>query len=73
MVDPFGRTVEVYAPGQPGLVLDETGTLTLETVLPGFALPVQDIFPAGPAASCGPLASSTPRPPAVRPPAALPA
>jgi Uma2 family endonuclease len=46
IVDPFARTVEVYAPGQPGLVLDETGTLTLETVLPGFALPVKDIFPA---------------------------
>jgi Uma2 family endonuclease len=51
IVDPFTRTVEVYAPGQPGLVLDETGTLTLETVLPGFALPVKDIFPAGPTAA----------------------
>ncbi|MGQ9909539.1 MAG: Uma2 family endonuclease [Candidatus Flexifilum sp.] len=51
IVDPFARTVEVYAPGQPGLVLDETGTLTLETVLPGFALPVRDIFPADAGAS----------------------
>jgi Uma2 family endonuclease len=51
IVDPFARTVEVYAPGQPGLVLDETGTLTLETVLPGFALPVRDIFPAEAGAS----------------------
>jgi Uma2 family endonuclease len=45
LVDPEARRVEVYAPGQPVKVLGIGDTLDGGTVLPGFALPVKDIFP----------------------------
>jgi Uma2 family endonuclease len=45
VIDPRPRTVAVYhAPGQPTRVLDESGTLDGEQVVPGFTLPVADLF-----------------------------
>lgn len=45
VADPRGRTVAVYrAAGEPVVVLDESGTLDGEQVLPGFALPVAELF-----------------------------
>jgi Uma2 family endonuclease len=44
VVDPQRRIVEVYQTGKPLQVLQEGDTLTAEQVLPGFQLPVQDIF-----------------------------
>ncbi len=46
IVDPEKQQVEVYTPGQSPYTLDTTGTLDGGTVLPGFTLPVKDIFPA---------------------------
>ncbi len=44
-IDPPTRTVAVYrAPGGPSFVLDLDGTLDGEDVLPGFSLPVADLF-----------------------------
>ena len=45
LIDPEKQTVEVYAPDAPPLTLDRNGTLNGGTVLPGFSLPVKDIFP----------------------------
>ena len=45
VVNPDERRVEVYQPGEPALELDERGTLKAESLLPGFALKVSDIFP----------------------------
>ena len=45
VVDPDNNQVEVYEVGKPVQVLDESATLTVETILPGFKLPVKDIFP----------------------------
>jgi Uma2 family endonuclease len=45
--DPLARTVQVYAdPRQPDLmtILRDTDTLTGDPVLPGFALPLADLF-----------------------------
>jgi Uma2 family endonuclease len=44
LVDPWRRAVEIHAPGQPPRVLRETDTLDGGDVLPGFSLPVADIF-----------------------------
>jgi Uma2 family endonuclease len=45
VVDPRARTAAVYhAPGDPAFVLDEAGRLDGEGVLPGFTLPVADLF-----------------------------
>ena len=44
LVDPWRRAVEVHALGQPPRVLRESDTLDGGEVLPGFALPVADIF-----------------------------
>lgn len=44
VVYPEDRTIEVYRPGKPVEVVDEDGTLSGEGVLPGFTLPVRDIF-----------------------------
>ncbi len=44
LVDPRRRVVEVHALGQPPLTLHECDTLDGGDVLPGFALPVADIF-----------------------------
>ncbi|MBI5668352.1 MAG: hypothetical protein HZC41_10120 [Chloroflexi bacterium] len=35
----------VFRPGQPAQTLDINGTLEGGNILPGFSLPVKDIFP----------------------------
>lgn len=45
IVDPDLRSVYVYTPGQKVETLDIDGTLVGGSVLPGFSLPVRDIFP----------------------------
>jgi Uma2 family endonuclease len=45
VVYPDTREVQDYAAGQAVQVLDENGTLDGGEVLPGFTLPVKDIFP----------------------------
>lgn len=45
VVDPQLRRVEVHQPGQPAQDLDVKDPLTAEGILPGFELPVKDIFP----------------------------
>lgn len=45
IVNPFSRTVEVYRPGQPGVVLGEKDKLDGGDLLPGFRLAVKDILP----------------------------
>ncbi|HEX3050008.1 MAG TPA: Uma2 family endonuclease [Aggregatilineaceae bacterium] len=45
VVDPETKTVEVYTPGPQVNTLDLSGTLDGGAILPGFTLPVQDIFP----------------------------
>ena len=45
IVDPPTRTVAIYhGPGQPTRVLDSAGQLDGEEVVPGFTLPVADLF-----------------------------
>jgi Uma2 family endonuclease len=46
IVDPAARPVEVYVPGRTGHRLGVDDTLAGGEVLPGFALAVQDVFPA---------------------------
>jgi Uma2 family endonuclease len=43
-VDPEARTVSVHRPGQPPEMLDESMVLDGGDVLPGFTLPVAQIF-----------------------------
>jgi Uma2 family endonuclease len=44
-IDPATRTVAVYhAPGEPTRVLSESDTLDGEQVIPGFTMPVADLF-----------------------------
>ncbi len=45
VVNPDNQTVEVYTPGQRAYRLGPADTLTGGDLLPGFALPVKDIFP----------------------------
>jgi Uma2 family endonuclease len=45
VVYPESREVEVHAPGKAPLTLTEADTLSGVDVLPGFELPVRDIFP----------------------------
>ncbi len=45
VVNPDNQTVEVYTPGQRAYRLGSADTLTGGDLLPGFALPVKDIFP----------------------------
>jgi Uma2 family endonuclease len=45
VVDPTAKTVEVYAPGQPVMPLTVNDTLGGGDILPGFRLPLKDIFP----------------------------
>lgn len=45
VVFPTRQEVDVYAPGQPVQTLGINDTLTGGDVLPGFRLPVRDIFP----------------------------
>ncbi len=44
LVDPRNRRVYVYRPGQPVETLENPATVSGETVLPGFALNLQDIW-----------------------------
>jgi Uma2 family endonuclease len=45
IIDPITRTAAIYhAPGEPTRVLDISGTLDGEQVLPGFAMAVADLF-----------------------------
>jgi Uma2 family endonuclease len=46
VVLPEDKVVEVYAPGQPMKLVTLDGELDGGDVLPGFGLPVKDIFPA---------------------------
>jgi Uma2 family endonuclease len=43
-VDPRDRTATVYTSPEKGEVLDENGTLTGGEVLPGFELPLRELF-----------------------------
>jgi Uma2 family endonuclease len=45
VVNPFARYVEVYAPGQPVKVLTGDDVLDGGGVLPGFALPIGELWP----------------------------
>ncbi len=46
LVYPEQKRVEIYAPDQPVEIVFEDGTLSGGQILPGFTLPVTDIFPA---------------------------
>lgn len=45
VVDYVTRAVDVHVPGEAVILVDETGTLDGGAALPGFELPVKDIFP----------------------------
>lgn len=45
VVNPEDRRVEIHRAGEAAEELDESGILTLEPILPGFTLPVKNIFP----------------------------
>ena len=45
IVQPDTREVEVYAPGQPPRVLSVNDALDGGAVLPGFTLPLRELFP----------------------------
>jgi Uma2 family endonuclease len=44
VVHPQSRSVHVYRPGGQGVILSERDELDGEQVLPGFRLPVREIF-----------------------------
>ncbi len=44
VIDPEARTAEVHSPGQPFEVIREGGILNGDPILPGFRLPLADIF-----------------------------
>ncbi|MBL8155338.1 MAG: Uma2 family endonuclease [Anaerolineae bacterium] len=44
VIDPEARTAEVHSPGQPLQVIREGGVLNGDPILPGFSLPLADIF-----------------------------
>ncbi|NJL55561.1 Uma2 family endonuclease [bacterium] len=44
VVNPDNQTVETYIPGERVRIIDRDGLLDGGTVLPGFSLPVQEIF-----------------------------
>lgn len=44
VIDPQEKLVDVYVPGQPAYTLTEDDTLDGGILLPGFSLPVRDIF-----------------------------
>ncbi len=46
VVDAEAQTIEVYSPGEPLQVLGIQDTLTVEKLLPGFKLPLTDLFEA---------------------------
>lgn len=45
VVNAEDRRIEVHRAGEVAEEFDETGTLTVEDILPGFRLAVKDIFP----------------------------
>ena len=45
VVDYIARQVEVHQPEKSVILLDDSATLTAQNMLPGFKLPVKDIFP----------------------------
>jgi len=47
VADPESRTVTAHRANQPPLVFTATDTLTAEPVIPGFAVPVAELLPAG--------------------------
>lgn len=44
LVDPDAQTVEIFAPGKAVLILGLADTLDGGDILPGFSLPVADVF-----------------------------
>jgi Uma2 family endonuclease len=44
VADPATETVTAYRPGQPPQVFGPQDTLTVDDVIPGFAMPVRDVF-----------------------------
>jgi Uma2 family endonuclease len=44
LIDPFEERVYVYRPGQPIEILDNPATLNGDPVLPGFVLPVREVW-----------------------------
>lgn len=45
VIDPVPRTIAVcHGPGEPAAVIEESGSLDGEPVLPGFTMPVADLF-----------------------------
>lgn len=44
VIEPQGQHAEVYAPGQAGVLLTTDHALTAEAVLPGFSLPLRELF-----------------------------
>ncbi len=46
IVDPLRKSVTVHRPDGVSAILTEDDTLTEEEVLPGFSLPVREIFPS---------------------------
>ena len=44
MICPGTRSVQVHGPGREVYLLTESATLEGEDVLPGFSLPVRDLF-----------------------------
>lgn len=49
VVNPADRTVEVHVPGRPARIVAEDGALDGGDILPGFSLPLQQIFRTAPA------------------------
>jgi len=45
LIDPVARTVEIYTPGHAVVTLNDGQTLSGGDVLPGFSVPVKDLFP----------------------------
>ena len=43
-IDPARRQVTEHRPGIAPVVFEETDTLTAEGIIPGFALPLQELF-----------------------------
>lgn len=47
LVDPETRTVRVHRPGEPPILFNEQHELSGDPLLPGFRVPVGDLFPPG--------------------------
>jgi len=44
LIDPIDKRVYVYRPGQPVELLDDPAMLSGDPVLPGFVLPVRELW-----------------------------